>query len=219
MPGATTGSPHAAGSSSCRSPLPEETARCSSARSSGTGCVGSRTRRTGDSRAPRSTCSWHGPGSTSGFRVELADLGASFAEGGNLPSWLEAIDVVVAEGLADGQVAEARHALGLFAATLERGPSAAGEAARVLLDARVRLAADDDVDAVRDAAAALRAHGAPWPLLKCLWLLGPRAIATEEVEEDRLRRRLGLPPGGRRRFGSSPKPGPRPPRWTPAVIA
>ena len=134
-------------------------------------------------------------GLTSGFRVELADLGASFAEGGNLPSWLEAIDVVVAEGLADGQVAEARHALGLFAATLERGPSAAGEAARVLLDARVRLAADDDVDAVRDAAAALRAHGAPWPLLKCLWLLGPRAIATEEVEEDRLRRRLGLPPG------------------------
>ena len=136
-------------------------------------------------------------GLASSFRVELGDLETSIAEGGSLPSWLEAVDVVAAAGLADGQVPDARRALELFAAALERYPSAAGEAARVLLEARVRLAADDDVDAVREAVDALRAHGAPWPLLKCLLLLGPRATAAEEVEEDRLRRRLGLAPAVR----------------------
>jgi hypothetical protein len=136
-------------------------------------------------------------GLTTRFRVELGDLEPSVAEGGSLPSWLEALDVVVAEGLATGQVDEARQALETFAGALGRNPSRAGEAARALLEARVH-ADDGDLDAVRDRADALRAHGAPWLLLKCLLLLVHEAPeSAEAAEAEGLRRRLGLPPAAR----------------------
>ena len=60
----------------------------------------------------------HGLPST--FRAELASLGPSIAEGGSLPSWYEALDVVVSDALATGQVVEARQALEWFEEALAR---------------------------------------------------------------------------------------------------
>ena len=81
-----------------------------------------------------------------------------------------------------------------FGATLEREPSAAGEAMRALLEARVCLAEDGDPSAVRDRS--LRSYGSPWLLLKCLRLLIERDIAevTELAEARALEERLGIPP-------------------------
>jgi len=134
----------------------------------------------------------HGLPST--FRVELAELGPSIVEGTSLPSWYEAVDVVVSDALDAGQVEDARRAVGWLGEALARGPSAAGEAARVLLEARLLLAEDGDVEAVRERAAALRAHTAPWGLLKCLRLLEVAGAADEgeRAEARALEGRLGL---------------------------
>ena len=137
-------------------------------------------------------------GLTTGFQVDLRSLEPSIAEGVGLPSWFEAVDVVVEEGLQRGQVVEARSALETFGAALEREPSAAGEAMRTLLEARVSLAEDGDSSAVRDRARWLRSHGSPWLLLKCLRLLIERDIAdvTERAEARALEESLGIPSRG-----------------------
>jgi len=132
-------------------------------------------------------------GLTTGFRVELEKLDASIAEGGSLPSWFEAVDVVVEEGLSDGQVVEARRAVEIFAATLEREPSCAGEAARTLLEARVSLAETGAFEVVRDCARSLRAGGSPWLQLKCLRLLVDSGVAesSELADAQVLEKQLG----------------------------
>ncbi len=133
-------------------------------------------------------------GLTTGFRVDLEQLEPSIAEGGGLPSWLEAVDIVVEEGVARGQVEEARRALEIFGTALEREPSITGEAARALLEARVSLAEGGDPVAVRERMSLLRAFGAPWMRLKCLRLLVDEGAAdTAELAEARaLDEELGI---------------------------
>jgi class 3 adenylate cyclase/tetratricopeptide (TPR) repeat protein len=132
-------------------------------------------------------------GLTTGFRVELDKLDASIAEGGGLPSWFESVDVVVEEGISSDQVAAARRALDIFGLALERQPSTAGEAARILLEARVSLAETGTYDVVRASVRSLREHGSPWPLLKCLRLLVDNGVAEELelAEAQTLEKRLG----------------------------
>ena len=134
-------------------------------------------------------------GLTTGFRVELEKLEASIAEGGGLPSWFEAVDVVVEEGLLRGQVVEARRSLEIFCAGLEREPSSFGEAARTLLEARISCAEAGAPAVVRRCAEQLRSQGSPWMLLKCLRLLVDGGVAEPfEIAEARtLEKRLGIP--------------------------
>jgi len=133
-------------------------------------------------------------GLTTGFRVDLEQLEPSIAEGGGLPSWLEAVDIVVEEGLARGQVSEARRALEIFGGTLEREPSLMGEAVRALLEARVSFAESGDPVAVRERMSLLHAFGAPWLRLKCLRLLVDEgaADASELAEARALEEELGI---------------------------
>jgi len=133
-------------------------------------------------------------GLTTGFRVDLEKLEPSIAEGGGLPSWFEAVDIVVEQGLADGQVLEARRVLEIFGATLERESSVTGEAARALLEARIALAENGDRVVVRERLSLLRAFGAPWLQLKCLRLLVDAGVAdTSELAEARaLEGELGI---------------------------
>ncbi len=135
-------------------------------------------------------------GLTTGFRVELERLEPSIAEGGGLPSWFEAVDVVIAEGLARGQVAEARRALEIFAATLEREPSSTGAAVRALLEARIAVAETGAFTVVREAARLLGLHDLPWLRLKCVRLLidGGDAKPSEVASAQLLERQLGTRP-------------------------
>ncbi|MBA3333811.1 MAG: AAA family ATPase [Actinobacteria bacterium] len=135
-------------------------------------------------------------GLTTGFRVDLERLEPSIAEGGGLPSWFEAVDVVVAEGLARGQLVQARRALEIFAATLEREPSSTGTAARELLEARIALAETGAFTVVRECARLLCAHDLPWLRLKCLRLLvdGGDAEPSELASAQALEQQLGTRP-------------------------
>ena len=132
-------------------------------------------------------------GLTTGFRVELEQLEASIAEGGSLPSWFEAVDVVVEAGLALGHVREARRALEIFGATLEREPSEAGDGARTLLEARVSVAETGVHEVARECAHLLGSEDSPWLLLKCLRLLidGGVAESTELARAQALEIQLG----------------------------
>ena len=135
-------------------------------------------------------------GLTTGFQVDLERLEPSIAEGGGLPSWFEAVDVVVAEGLARGQLVEARRALEIFTATLEREPSSTGTAARTLLKARVALAETGAFAVVRECARLLAAYDVPWLRLKCLRLLvdGGDAKPSELASAQALEQQLGTRP-------------------------
>ena len=116
-------------------------------------------------------------GLTTGFRVDLEQLEPSIAEGGSLPSWFEAVDVVVEDELALGHVAAARRALEIFDATLEREPSTAGDGARTLLEARVSIAETGVHEVARECARLLDSRDSPWLLLKCLRLLVDGGVA------------------------------------------
>ena len=128
----------------------------------------------------------------------------------SLPSWYEALDVVVSDALATGQVVEARQALEWFEEALAREPTSAGGATRALLEARVLLAEAGDVDAVRAgsgvegarrAVAAAQVHQAAG--------VGRRRRRSEVAEARALEARLGIDPHPKAplRVGSWPKPG------------
>jgi class 3 adenylate cyclase len=120
----------------------------------------------------------------------LERLEASFAEGGALPSWLEAVDVVIAEAIAAGDVDSARTASVTLAAAQARIPSTVGDATCRLVRARVAVAAGEHPQGLRDLARDLRAANLPWLLLKCLRLL-PDPSPDEHAEVLELARRLG----------------------------
>jgi len=134
----------------------------------------------------------HGLPST--FRVALEDLVPSVADLTNLPSWLEALDVVVADALCSGALEAAREATEVFRSAYEREPTASGRAALALLDARIADAEGTGPAEVRTQLGLLREHGRPWPLLKGLRLLVAGGHATaEEIEDARgLEARLAL---------------------------
>ena len=110
-----------------------------------------------------------------------------------MPSWFEAVDVVVEEGLALGHVDEARRALEIFGATLEREPSTAGNGARTLLEARVSVAETGSDEVARECARLLGSQDSPWLLLKCLRLLvdGGVAKSSELARAQALEIQLG----------------------------
>ena len=128
---------------------------------------------------------------------DLERLQASFAEGGALPSWLEAVDVVIAEAIAAGDVAGARTASVTLDAAQAKVPSAVGDATSRLVRARVVRAEGGEDDGLRDLARDLRAVDLPCLLLKSLLLL-PDPSPGERAEMLELRTRLGSArPSGR----------------------
>ncbi|HXG75791.1 MAG TPA: adenylate/guanylate cyclase domain-containing protein [Gaiellaceae bacterium] len=135
-------------------------------------------------------------GLESTFRVPLAELTPSLEEGGHLPSWLEAVDVVLRDALAAGAVEPARRAVETYRGAHARQPTESGAAALALLEARL-AAADGDDAGLRERLETLRAHGRPWPLLKALRLLAGAGGATpaELAEAGPLASRLGLGEG------------------------
>ena len=133
-------------------------------------------------------------GLTTGFRVELEQLEPSIAEGGSLPSWFEAVDVVVEEGLALGHVAKrdvrSRSSMPLSSVN----HPTAGDGARTLLEARVSVA--ETGCSTRSHASALvcsAREDSPWLLLKCLRLLvdGGVAESSELARAQALEIQLG----------------------------
>jgi class 3 adenylate cyclase/tetratricopeptide (TPR) repeat protein len=125
---------------------------------------------------------------------EAASLVPSFAEDVGLPSWLEALDVVLAELLASGALAEAREALRVFGSTVERRGAVAIAATHALLWARVRHAEGGADADVRGHVSTVRSAGAPWPTLKGLRLLADagEAGAADLAEAQALSELLGL---------------------------
>jgi hypothetical protein len=122
-------------------------------------------------------------GLPSTFRVDLERLGPSIAEGSNLPSWFEALDIVVADALASGRVVPARRALATFRTTVDRLQSAAARSALALLEARLLLAEGAGA-AASEPLRILRAAAHPWPVLKCLRLLAERGPAGQAALEE-----------------------------------
>jgi class 3 adenylate cyclase/tetratricopeptide (TPR) repeat protein len=133
-------------------------------------------------------------GLPSTFRVPLVELEPSVAEVVHLPSWFEALDVVVADALAHDALDDVRQAVRTYRVAHEREPTASGWATLALLEARLAAADGSSPEDVRGHVALLREHGRPWPLLKGLGLLVTRESATpDELEEARgLRARLAL---------------------------
>lgn len=125
---------------------------------------------------------------------EAASLVPSFAEDVGLPSWFEALDVVLAELLASGALSEAREAVGAFGARVDQRPSVAATAAQALLSARLRQAEGGAGARVRDHVSTVRSAGAPWTALKGLRLLvdAGDAHAADLAEAQTLSELLGL---------------------------
>ena len=88
---------------------------------------------------------------------------------------------------------EARRALEIFGATLEREPSKAGDGARTLLEARVSVAETGVHEVARECAHLLGSQDSPWLLLKCLRLLidGGVAESSELARAQALEIQLG----------------------------
>src|SRR5207244_2358366 len=97
----------------------------------------------------------------------------------NLPSWFEALDIVIGEALSAGDVAAPSRAFGLLRDGLAREPTRMGEAVLALMDARILLAERDDPEPARAAADVARSRGHAWP--------------AERAEMLELETQLGIP--------------------------
>jgi hypothetical protein len=127
---------------------------------------------------------------------ELASFAPSYGEGAGLPSWLESLDLVLAEGLARGDVAGARLCADAWADAGREYPSVTADAAEILRFARVAAADGAQPAALRAKASSLRALERPWPLLKLLSLLADAGAGApgDSAEIRQLRERLGVSP-------------------------
>jgi class 3 adenylate cyclase/tetratricopeptide (TPR) repeat protein len=129
--------------------------------------------------------------------VDPDELMPSFDLEVDLPSWIEAVDEVLRQWIADGRLDVVEEANRRMRASLERWPSLFGSAAVSLFQGRLALARGDLAAVARDGRAALEpleaVHGRWWRarVLRLLERAGA-ATATELAEAAAIERELGV---------------------------